>query len=166
MASMSILWRTLLSAAVLAAVAAGPRDTYAQTRAKPSRCLTAADVKTEQLVRHGIFLREAGNRCDEWVPGTRQKWLDFDGRFGTRLRSQTDRRIRMFQRAFRDDAVKVMTYFDGRLVTYHRHYPLSEGYCRNVDELLDEVRKRGWGGFTKQAEVIQNEVHLDYKVCQ
>ncbi len=166
MGSMSILWRLFLSAAVLVALAAGPREVSAQARKKAPRCLTAADVKTEQLVRHGIFLREAGNRCDEWVAGTRQKWLDFDGRFGTRLKAQTDRRIRMFQRAFRDDAVKVMTYFDGRLVTYYRHYPLSEVYCRDVDDLLTEVNRRGWGGFTKQAEVIQNEVHLDYKVCQ
>lgn len=164
MGGMTIDWRKIVFVLGVAALASAPAA--AQTRAKPPRCLTEADVRTEQFVRHGVFLREAGNRCEEWVPGTRRKWLDFDGRFGTRLRQQTDRRIKMFQKAFREDAVKVMTYFDGRLVTYYRHYPLSEGYCRDVDALLTEVTKRGWGAFTAQAETVQNEVVLDYKVCR
>lgn len=147
----------LLAVAVLSPAAA--------QRAKPKRCLSEAEVLTEQLVRHGIFLREAGNRCDEWVPGTRQKWLDFDAKYGSRMLKQTERRIKFFQREFKDEAVKVMTFFDGRLVTYHRYYPSSQAYCTNVDKLLTEAVKRGWGGFTTQAKTVQNEVHLDYKVC-
>jgi hypothetical protein len=130
------------------------------------RCLSDTEVQVEQLVRHGVFLREAGRRCDEVIPGTNKLWTDFDQRWGTRLKQQTDKRAKMFTRQFKDDALKVRTYFDGRLVTYHRNYPLSLSYCTDVKEMLDELAKRGWGGFTAQAKVVQSEVLLDYKACQ
>jgi len=130
------------------------------------RCLTDGEAQVEQLVRHGVFLREAGRRCDEVTPGTGKLWMDFDERFGTRLKSQTDRRVKLFARQFKNDAVKVRTYFDGRLVTYHRNYPLSLAYCTDVKQMLQEVNKKGWGGFTQQAKVVQNEVTLDYNSCK
>ena len=153
-----------LSVAVLAAVALSvPVGALAQVKFK--RCLSSAEIQTEQLVRHGVFLREAGNRCDEMLPGTAAKWKKFDERFGPRLKSQTDRRAKMFTREFKKDALKVRTYFDGRLVTYHRNVPLTTAYCTQANKMLDEVNRRGWGGFTEQAKVVQNEVLLDYKAC-
>lgn len=136
----------------------------AQTTFK--RCLTPAEIQVEQMVRHGVFLREAGNRCEEWVKGTAKKWRDFDQRFGTKLKKQTDTRAKLFQREFKEDALKVRTYFDGRLVTYFRNVPLTQAYCTNADDMLDEVTKGGWNAFGKQAKVVQNEVLLDYKQCQ
>jgi hypothetical protein len=131
-----------------------------------SRCLSQAEALTEQLVRHGVFLREAGNRCVDYNSATAKLWKDFDTKFGVRMKQQTDKRTKLFTRQFKDKAVQVTTYFDGRLVTYHRHYPLSASYCGHVEDLLKEANKRGWAGFTDQAKTVQNEVLMDYKVCQ
>lgn len=139
----------------------------AWAQAKFKRCLTQAEVKVEKLVRHGIFLREGGNRCDaDYNPGTAKMWKDFDTRFGQRLAQQTGRRKKLFDREFKGNALEVMTYFDGRLVTYYRHYPLSVAYCGQVDRLLKEVTKSGWNAFAKQSEIVQADVIQDLKVCQ
>jgi hypothetical protein len=151
---------------VVVAVVLAALPVAAGAQVKFKRCLSQAEMQTEQLVRQGVFLREAANRCDEMVPGTAKKWKDFDQRFGARLKSQTDRRAKLFQREFKQDALKVRTYFDGRLVTYHRNVPLTVAYCEHADEMLDEIAKGGWGAFTTQAKLLQNEVLLDYKSCQ
>lgn len=153
----------MMRVCALAVTLAIPAQALAQVSFK--RCLTAQEVQVEQLVRHGVFLREAGNRCDDMVRGTAKKWKDFDERFGTRLKSQTDKRAKMFLREFKNDALKVRTYFDGRLVTYFRNAPLTTAYCTQANKMLDEVTKKGWAGFTAQAKVVQNEVLLDYKSC-
>ena len=147
----------------LAVALAIPAQASAQVSFK--RCLNAQEIQVEQLVRHGVFLRESANRCDGMMPGSAKKWKSFDERFGPRLKSQTDRRAKLFQREFKKDALKVRTYFDGRLVTYFRNAPLTTAYCTQSNKMLDEINKRGWGGFTEQAKVVQNEVLLDYKSC-
>lgn len=155
------LLRIVLAASCLMLPAAGA---WAQVKFK--RCLSQSEVKVEQVIRHGIFLRESSARCDEMLPGSSTLWTDFDQRFGPRLKQQTDRRIKLFDREFKADALKVRTYFDGRLVTYHRNRPLTVAYCTNVKDMLTDITKGGWGRFVKQAEVVQNEVYLDYKICQ
>jgi len=152
--------RVVALAAALSLVAATAQAEY------KFRCLSESDAQVEQLVRHGVFLREAGRRCDEVNPGTNKLWTDFDQRFGARLKQQTDKRVKLFARQFKNDALKVRTYFDGRLVTYHRNYPLSMAYCTDIKKMLDEVTKKGWGGFSQQAKVVQNEVLLDYNTCK
>lgn len=137
----------------------------AGAQVKFKRCLSPAELQVEQLVRQGVFLRESARRCNEITPGSGKLWTDFDQKFGVRLKQQTDRRAKLFQREFKDDALKVRTYFDGRLVTYHRNVPLTIAYCENIDKMLIEVSKRGWGAFTKQSKVLENEVLLDYKAC-
>ncbi|HTH17673.1 MAG TPA: hypothetical protein VL974_13535 [Magnetospirillum sp.] len=149
---------------VLAMLMALPQMAWGQVTFK--RCLTDGEVMVEQLVRHGVFLREAGNRCEEWVQGTSKKWRAIDQRFGPRLKKQTDARAKLFAREFKEDALKVRTYFDGRLVTYFRNVPLTQAYCTHADEMLDDITKGGWGAFTTQAKIVQNEVLLDYKKCQ
>lgn len=148
---------------VAAALLAAPTAAVAQVTFK--RCLSSTEVQVEQLVRHGVFLREAANRCDDMVRGTAKKWKAFDERFGTKLKQQTDKRAKLFQREFKQDALKVRTYFDGRLVTYHRNMPLTTAYCTQSNKMLDDIAKRGWNGFAEQAKVVQNEVLLDYKSC-
>lgn len=155
--------RPVLRVALAAILLAAPTGALGQVKFK--RCLSTTEVQVEQLVRHGVFLREAGNRCDEMLPGTAKKWKAFDERFGPRLKQQTDKRAKLFQREFKQDALKVRTYFDGRLVTYHRNIPLTTAYCTQTNKMLDDIGKRGWGGFSEQATVVQNEVLLDYKAC-
>jgi hypothetical protein len=140
--------------------------TPALAQVKFKRCLTQQEVKVEQLVRHGIFLREGGNRCDEdYNPGTAKMWKDFDSQFGTRLAQQTGRRKKLFEREFKANPIEVMTYFDGRLVTYYRYYPLSVAYCGHVDKLLKEVSRGGWNVFAKQSAIVQADVIIDLKIC-
>lgn len=155
------LSRFVLAAAI--AFAVWPGDTWAQVKFK--RCLSAAELQVEQVVRQGVFLREAARRCNEITPGSGKLWIDFDQKFGAKLKQQTDRRAKLFLREFKSDAVKVRTYFDGRLVTYHRNFPLTTAYCENINDMMEEVSKGGWGAFTKQAKLLQNEVLLDYKAC-
>lgn len=149
---------------VVAVLAVQPAAAWAQQVAF-KRCLSTGEVQVEQLVRHGVFLRESANRCDDMLPGSAKKWKAFDERYGPRLKQQTDKRAKLFQREFKQDALKVRTYFDGRLVTYHRNRPLTTAYCTQTNKLLDDIGKRGWGGFAEQAKVVQNEVLLDYKSC-
>lgn len=156
--------RSLFRLVLAAVLAAAPGGAWAQVKFK--RCLSPTEIQVEQLVRHGVFLRESAGRCNEVTPGSAKTWRDFDQRFGPRLKLQTDKRAKLFQREFRDNALKVRTYFDGRLVTYHRNVPITTAYCENVEELLTEVTKGGWGAFTTQAKTVQNEVLLDYKACQ
>ena len=158
------MFRLASAATILGAVlmASGPSS----AQVKPKRCLSGTEVATEQLIRHGVFLREASGRCDEYTPGTKAEWTKFDEANADRLRKQTDKRAKFFAKEFKADAQKVMTYFDGRLVTYHRFVPITPAYCRNVQEMLKEIGRRGWGAFTNQAKVVQNEVYLDYKICQ
>ncbi|MBI2241028.1 MAG: hypothetical protein HYU59_09535 [Magnetospirillum gryphiswaldense] len=155
--------RRSITLAAIVSLLAGP----AFAQAKFKRCLTQSEVKVEKLVRHGIFLREGGNRCDaDYNPGTAKMWKDFDTRFGPRLAQQTASRKKVFDREFKGNALEVMTYFDGRLVTYYRYYPLSVSYCGQVDKLLKDVTKRGWNAFAKQSEIVQADVVTDMKICQ
>lgn len=154
--------RPITLAAILSLLAT---PAFAQVKFK--RCLTEPEVKVEKLVRHGIFLREGGNRCDvDYNPGTAKMWKDFDTKFGTRLAQQTAKRKKVFDREFKDNALEVMTYFDGRLVTYYRYYPLSVSYCGQVDKLLQAVTKSGWNTFAKQSEIVHPDVVMDMKICQ
>lgn len=136
---------------------------FAQVKFK--RCLSLAELQGEQMVRHGIFLRESARRCNEITPGSGKLWLDFDKNFGARLKQQTDKRAKLFTREFKADALKVRTYFDGRLVTYHRNIPLTSAYCEHIDDMLTDLSTGGWGAFSSQSKVLANEVLLDYKAC-
>jgi hypothetical protein len=135
--------------------------------AKPKHCLTVAELRAEQEVRHGIFLREASRDCEgEYVKGIRQKWQDFETKFGPKFRQQNDKRVRAFQREFPNDWRRLMTSADGRLVTYHRNTPLTRAYCDNVEELVQDITAGAYGVFADQAKTIQDEVIGEYKACR
>lgn len=156
--------RSVLRLALAVAVLAAPTAALAQVKMK--RCLSPAEIQVEGMVRQGIFLREAANRCDSMVPGTAKKWKAFDQKFGARLKQQTDKRAKLFAREFKKDELKVRTYFDGRLVTYHRNVPLTTAYCTNANKQLDDVTKRGWNALAEQSKVLRDEIIMDYKSCQ
>lgn len=135
--------------------------------AKPKHCLTEAEIKVEQEVRHGVFLREASRRCgEELTPGTKQTWDGFAEKSAEKFNRATDRRAKVYQREYEDIWQRQLTYSDGRMVTYYRHFPLTRAYCENVKKLLDGVARRGYGAFAEQAATVQNEVLADYKICR
>jgi len=133
--------------------------------AKPKGCLSDREVKNDQLVRHGVFLREASRRCEAYTPGTAKMWLDFEAANGARLARETQMRAKIFQREYPDDTKMAAAVFDGRLVTSHRNFPLTQPFCENVKTLLEENAAKGFGGFTKQSKTAHDLVVLDFKTC-
>ncbi len=135
--------------------------------AKPKKCFSLPEIRAEQEIRHGIYLREAAKRCDgRYLRGSNDMWQKFEAANATKFKAAMDKRKRAWEREFPDDWQYKINYADGRLVTYDRNVPLTTGFCENIDELLKEVDKRGYGGFSGQAKLIHNEVIDDYKVCQ
>lgn len=139
----------------------------ALAHAAPKNCFATGEIKAEQEVRQGIFLREAANRCSErLLPGARDRWQKIEATNGQRFRNAVDKRRRAWGREFPDDWQYKLNYADGRLVTYARNIPLTEGFCDNIDELLQSIERRGYGAFSSLAKVVRNQVTDDYKVCQ
>ncbi|WP_096700579.1 hypothetical protein [Magnetospirillum sp. 15-1] len=153
----------MLRAAILVAAVLIPAAALA---AAPKKCFSQAEIKSEQEVRQGIFLREAANRCNErLLPGARDRWQKIEGANGAKFRSAVDRRQKAWQREFPDDWKYQINYADGRLVTYARNISLTEGFCDNIDDLLQTIEKRGFAAFSKLSKVVRNQVTDDYKVC-
>ena len=152
----------LLAGLVLAAACAAPQSAVA---AKPKGCLVPAEMQTEQLVRHGVFLREAANHCNDHKPQAGQMWKAFDTTYGKRLAAQTARRVTIFQREFPKTWRQMMTYFDGRMVTAYRNAPVEDLFCGDVQTLLTKIQRGGWPTFAQQAKVIQDNVRLDFHEC-
>ncbi len=151
--------RVFAALAVIAALAPVAAD------AKPKGCLSDGEIVTEQMVHHGVFLREEALRCNDYTPGTWATWAKFDKSFGTRLAAQTASRVKVFQREFPDDWKRMLLHFDGKLVVYYRNYPLTMPYCGDVKNLLDRNAKGGWGSFSKQAKLLQDVERLDWRSC-
>ncbi|OAN53129.1 hypothetical protein A6A04_14295 [Paramagnetospirillum marisnigri] len=134
--------------------------------AKPKRCFSTTEVSAEREIRHGIYMREAAKRCDgDYIKGANAMWQKFEAAQGTKFKAANGKRIKAWQREFPDDWQFKMNHADGRLVTYARHMPRTTGLCENIDELLQELDKRGYAAFTVQSKTIHNEVIEDYKVC-
>ena len=134
---------------------------------KPKACFTLPEIKAEQEIRHGIYLREAANRCNaRFLPGAKDRWQKVEAANGTKFKAANDKRSKAWEREFPDDWKYKITYADGRLVTYDRNIPLTAGFCENIDELLAAVEKGGYGAFSKQSKLLRNEVTEDYKACQ
>ncbi len=134
--------------------------------AKPRGCLTATEMVTEQLVRHGVFLREASRLCADSDPGGVKLWTAFDSTFGSQLSGQTARRITVFKREFPKTWLQMMTYFDGRMVTNYRYnHPTDAAFCKDVMTLLTKNQRGGWGSFSRQAKTLQGNVRLDFREC-
>jgi hypothetical protein len=134
--------------------------------AKAKRCLSPPEIKAEQEVRHGIYMREAARRCDnDYVKGAYAMWQKFETANGAKFKAANDKRIKAWQREYPDDWQPKMNHADGRLVTFARHVPRTMGYCENIEEKLQDLDKKGYAGFTKQAKIVYNEVIDDYKVC-
>ncbi|MDO8607987.1 MAG: hypothetical protein Q7R40_15745 [Phaeospirillum sp.] len=135
--------------------------------AKPKRCFSVPEIAAEREIRHGIYLREAALRCNGlYTKGSYEMWQKFESANGPKFKTANDKRKKAWQREFPDDWQHKINHADGRLVTYARNLPRTQGFCDNIEEMLQEVTQRGYGGFSAQAKMLQNEVIADYKVCQ
>jgi len=145
----------------------GPAPVLAQSGANALGCFTKAEMAAERLVREGLRLREGALGCDgpPWEKGTKPLWQDIDSKFAQRFQAQTRTRAKAFQREFADDAENHLTQWDGRMVMYFRHYPLSDDYCDSIKELLQEVQKKGWSVVDSRAGKDRIPVEMDYRSC-
>jgi len=157
-----ILFAVSLSVVALPAMAQAPLA----PGATPKRCLKEREVLTEQVIRHGIFLREASSRCESLESGSMRLWGDFNVAFGARLKQQTDNHNKWMQKQFGDDWKLAADYYDGRQVTYYRNVPINSAYCENIRKLLEANKSKGWGSFAKQAKALHDDVTLDFQLCE
>jgi hypothetical protein len=135
--------------------------------AKPKNCFSLPEIAAEREIRHGIYMREAARRCDtEYVKGLAALWQKFETANGAKFKAANAKRLKGWEREFPDDWKAKVTHADGRLVTYARNIPRTQGFCENMDEQLQELDKRGYAAFSKQSRRVHNEVIGDYKVCQ
>jgi hypothetical protein len=133
--------------------------------AKPKRCLTKSEISSDLIIRHGVFLREASDRCDSYQPGSNDIWKKFDETFGTKLKAERTKRENAFKREFPDTWFQVVTTFDARMVTFDRNLPFTDAFCQDVRDLLEDNQSKGWGNFVKQSKVIRDKATLDFKPC-
>ncbi len=134
---------------------------------KPRGCFTRAEQGAEEMVREGLRLREGAIGCDgpPWYAGTKPLWEEIDQRFGQRFAAQTGIRRRAFQREFAKDAENRLQMWNGRIVMHFRNYPLSETYCAGIKDVLQKMRRGGWGVFSRLAGMAKDEVKMDYRPC-
>lgn len=139
----------------------------AEAGAAPRNCFSPKEALAMQMVRHGIRLREGAMRCQEagYSPGAVELWRKVDGAVGSQFKEQTDLRREAYQREFEKWAEWNLTVWDGRIVHYFRYRPLSRELCGNLSTMLKEVDEKGWKAFSKQADLLRNEVRLDYRIC-
>ena len=134
--------------------------------AKPKGCLTKAEIGSDLIVRHGVFLRETSDLCNSYQPGIKDEWKEFDQSFGPRLKGERDKRERAFKREFPDTWLRVITTFDAKMVTYDRNIWFTETFCSDVKDLLDDNKKKGWGSFVTQSKVIRDMQKMEFKPCE
>ncbi len=154
--------RVLVFVAVLA-VLAPTADAVAKARG----CFTKPEMAAEEMVRHGLRLREGGETCDgePWNEHTKPLWEAVDKQFGPQFKQQTEIRRAAFMREFEFDAEHKLTQWNARIVFYFRHYPLSAGYCGAVKKMLTDMQSKGWPMFVKQAHFARDEVRMIYEPC-
>lgn len=154
--------RCLALSLLCLALAAGP------ALAKPKGCFSGKEEVAEQVVRHGIRLREGAWRCEElgFAAQTMADWRVLDAQLAEQFAAQVAVRSKAFEREFEGQAQQQLRLWDGRIVGYFRHRPLTESYCRRLTDMLSEPRSRGWPNFKKQALAERSEVRIDYKICR
>jgi len=133
--------------------------------AKPKGCFSKSEISSDLIIRHGVFLREASDRCNDYQPGSKGVWKQFYDSFGARFKSERDRRENAFKREFPETWKRAVTTFDARMVTFDRNLPYTDAFCQDVRDLLDDNQKKGWGSFVKQSKIVRDESTLDFKPC-
>ena len=133
--------------------------------AKAKLCFTPAEEASDMIIRHGVYLREASSRCNDYQPGSKDEWKAFDQQFGARLRAERTRREAAFKREFPDSWLKDVTTFDAKLVTFDRNLPFNDAFCSDIKDLLDAIKQKGWGEFVKQSKKIRDQARMEVKPC-
>ena len=156
--------RSIVASAAAIALLLAP---CADAIAKPRGCFTKAEQRAEEVVRHGLRLREGGEGCDgpPWEAGTKPLWEAVNTQFGPQFAQQTDIRNKAFLREFANDAEHKLNQWNARIVFYFRNYPLSPVYCASIKKMLTEAPQKGWRDIVKQAHYAADEIRMTYEPC-
>lgn len=135
--------------------------------AKPKGCFTQREATAEEVVRHGVRLREGSQRCNElgYSALTAERWQALDAVLGEQFAGEVGIRSRAFRREFGDTAETELRLWDGRIVSYFRYRPLSGIYCRALEQMMGDAEGMGWGRFKAQALRERGEIRMQYRVC-
>lgn len=142
-----------------------PALAWAQTNG----CFRQGELKAEANVRLGLLLRERAAVCaarsgDPAFNDLPQMWSKFEQANGPQLKDAVETRARAIDRVFKnaENSADAQT---GRLVARFRQEPAYSANCRDIQKLLTDMDKGGWGAFQRRARLFDSEVKLDSPPC-
>ena len=135
--------------------------------AAPRGCFTNAELSAEGIVRYGLRLREGARLCSEppYAFEMMPLWESVDKQVGVRFASSKAKREGAFLREFGKDAHHRLEMWNARIVFRFRYHPVSEPFCRSVEQTMKDIQTRGWSVFAKQAALSRDEVRMDFRPC-
>ena len=132
-------------------------------------CFRQGELSAEANVRLGLLLRERAAVCaarsgDPAFTGLPEQWSKFEQANASQLKSAVETRARAIERVFKnaDNTAEAQT---GRLIARFRQEPAYSANCRDIQKLLDEFEKGGWGAFQRRARLFDSEVKRDSPPC-
>lgn len=142
-----------------------PALAWAQTNG----CFRQGELKAEANVRLGLLLRERAMVCaarsgDAAFSELPQMWSRFEQANAPQLKDAVETRSRAIDRVFKnaENSADAQT---GRLIARFRQEPAYSANCRDIQKLLTEMEKGGWGAFQRRAKLFDSEVKLDSPPC-
>ena len=135
--------------------------------AAPRGCFTNAELNAEGIVRYGLRLREGARLCSEppYAFEMMPLWESVDRQVGQRFAGNKRQREAAFLREFGKNAYHRLEMWDARIVFRFRYHPVSEPFCRSVEQTMKDIQTRGWSVFAKQAALSRDEVRMDFRPC-
>lgn len=136
-------------------------------QAKPKGCFSKAEMTAEYNIRQGVRLRESANRCEQLglSKGTAAIWREIEQAIAPQLAAENEKRRKAFDREFEGNAQIQMQLWNGRVVNFFRHRPLTEPYCRNLEASLQQLAQGGWGAFRRLAQTERGEIRVEIRAC-
>ena len=137
--------------------------------AQAGGCFRQGELNAEANVRLGLLLRERAVVCavrsgDSAFSGLPQMWSNFEQANSVQLKNAVETRSKAIERVFKnpENSPEAQT---GRLIARFREEPAYGANCRDIQKLLEEFEKGGWGAFQKRARLFDSEVKRDSPLC-
>lgn len=150
---------------ILLAILLAPTLAWANSQG----CFRQNELKAEANVRLGLLLRERAAVCaarsgDPAFNGLPGMWSKFEQDNATQIKAAVEMRARAIGRVFKnpENSAEAQT---GRLIARFRQEPAYSANCRDIQKLLEDLEKGGWGAFQRRARLFDSEVRRDSPPC-
>ena len=137
--------------------------------AQGAGCFRQGELAAEANVRLGLLLRERAAICavrsgDPAFSALPEKWSKFEQANASQLKNAVETRARAIERVFKnpDNTPEAQP---GRLIARFREEPAYSANCRDIEKMLDDMNKSGWGAFQRRAKLFDSEVKRDSPPC-